>query len=280
MLPTAFAWIPVRMVVPPRAGAARGAERQPGVARPAIISDRPRPIGPVLVRRAVRDVAIAAVATLSAFALLEVATPAGASTASYATGSAAIAIATLWAGIRAGLIATALTAAVAAFLYLDPAGALAVADPGDRIGLGLFAVNGLILTALCGWLRSRSSRERSSSDARPTALVPTQPSLKPATAAPRATNRSGDHRGPAIMEVDGRLIERLTVREFEVLELLAGGLSNTEIADALVVSMNTVKSHLKSIFGKLGVVSRTQAVVRAGELGLLARQNRHTGQAA
>ncbi len=64
--------------------------------------------------------------------------------------------------------------------------------------------------------------------------------------------------------VGEHVFERLTTRELEVLELLASGHSNAEIANTLVVSTNTVKSHLKSIFGKLGVVSRTQAVVRAG----------------
>ncbi len=66
------------------------------------------------------------------------------------------------------------------------------------------------------------------------------------------------------------LIEPLSPREREVLELLAQGLSNEAIARVLVVSIATVKKHATGIFSKLGVSSRTQAVARARELGLLA----------
>ena len=65
------------------------------------------------------------------------------------------------------------------------------------------------------------------------------------------------------------LIEPLTDREFEVLRLLAAGLSNAAIAEQLVVSVGTVKTHLKHIYGKLTVQSRTQAVAQARMLGLL-----------
>jgi LuxR family maltose regulon positive regulatory protein len=65
------------------------------------------------------------------------------------------------------------------------------------------------------------------------------------------------------------LIEPLTVRELEVLRLMAAGLSNAEIAKQLVVTVGTVKSHLKHIYGKLAVQSRTQAVAQARALGLL-----------
>jgi LuxR family maltose regulon positive regulatory protein len=65
------------------------------------------------------------------------------------------------------------------------------------------------------------------------------------------------------------LVETLSERELEVLYLIAAGLSNSEIADKLFISLNTVKTHLKNIYGKLNVKSRTQAVARAKELGLL-----------
>lgn len=57
----------------------------------------------------------------------------------------------------------------------------------------------------------------------------------------------------------------LTARESEVAALLGQGLSNREIADALFISEHTVKSHLKAIFQKAGVVSRAQAIARIAE---------------
>jgi LuxR family transcriptional regulator, maltose regulon positive regulatory protein len=65
------------------------------------------------------------------------------------------------------------------------------------------------------------------------------------------------------------LVELLSERELEVLHLLALGTSNDEIAEQLVIAVSTVKRHVSNIFGKLTVSNRTQAVVRARELGLL-----------
>jgi DNA-binding CsgD family transcriptional regulator len=61
----------------------------------------------------------------------------------------------------------------------------------------------------------------------------------------------------------------ITARELEILNLIARGLSNREIATRLFVSENTVKTHCARTFGKLGAVRRTQAVQRGKELGLL-----------
>jgi LuxR family maltose regulon positive regulatory protein len=66
------------------------------------------------------------------------------------------------------------------------------------------------------------------------------------------------------------LIEPLSERELEVLQLLADGQTNHEIAQALHVSVNTVKTHLKTIYGKLGVHSRREATAQAKKLGLVA----------
>lgn len=60
----------------------------------------------------------------------------------------------------------------------------------------------------------------------------------------------------------------LTNREREVLDLIAQGLNNTELAETLVISPHTVRNHITSIFSKLQVASRAQAIIRAREAGL------------
>jgi LuxR family maltose regulon positive regulatory protein len=62
----------------------------------------------------------------------------------------------------------------------------------------------------------------------------------------------------------------LSERELEVLQLIAEGLTNQEVASRLVLTLNTVKAHTRNIYGKLGVNRRTQAVATARSLGLLA----------
>jgi DNA-binding NarL/FixJ family response regulator len=65
------------------------------------------------------------------------------------------------------------------------------------------------------------------------------------------------------------LIEPLSGREVEVLRLLADGCSNKEIGVRLAIAEGTVKNHMTNVLGKLGVLDRTQAALRARELGLI-----------
>lgn len=67
---------------------------------------------------------------------------------------------------------------------------------------------------------------------------------------------------------DPRIVE-LSTREQEILRFVASGLTNQEIADRMFISVNTVKTHLKHIFAKVGAASRAQAIARAFGLGIL-----------
>lgn len=73
-------------------------------------------------------------------------------------------------------------------------------------------------------------------------------------------NRTGEWAGAEFLE--------LTAREREVLDLIARGLGNAQIANALALSEKTVRNHINSIFGKLGTPNRAQAIVRARDAGL------------
>jgi len=70
-------------------------------------------------------------------------------------------------------------------------------------------------------------------------------------------------------EIVNPLVEFLSERELEILRLIAAGRSNEEIAQTLVIALGTVKKHINNIYGKLGVHSRTQALVQAKALKLL-----------
>ena len=69
--------------------------------------------------------------------------------------------------------------------------------------------------------------------------------------------------------VPAGIVDPLTSRELEVLEMLAAGRSNQAIAGELVVTLDTVKKHVGHVLGKLGAANRTEAVARARELSLI-----------
>jgi DNA-binding NarL/FixJ family response regulator len=84
------------------------------------------------------------------------------------------------------------------------------------------------------------------------------------------------HRGETCVPVHlaAKLAERvscgtLSEREIDVLQLIAQGKSNKEIGSALFITEGTVKSHVKRMFAKLGVISRTEAVAKASRRGLI-----------
>ncbi|MCX6045938.1 MAG: LuxR C-terminal-related transcriptional regulator [Chloroflexi bacterium] len=135
--------------------------------------------------------------------------------------------------------------------------ALALAEPEGYVRL--FVDEGELMRLPMAALEKRdlAPRLRLYVDKLVTAFAP-QP--LPSTALANANMRK-----PAIQ----KLVEPLSQREREVLHLIAAGLSNTAIAEQLVVSVGTVKTHLKHIYGKLAVQSRTQAIAQARTLGLL-----------
>lgn len=87
--------------------------------------------------------------------------------------------------------------------------------------------------------------------------------------APTAKLDSTGKHGLARERANLSLSDPLSVRELEVLALISAGLSNQEICDTLFLALSTVKSYNQNIFGKLQVSRRTQAVVKAKEIGLV-----------
>jgi LuxR family maltose regulon positive regulatory protein len=75
--------------------------------------------------------------------------------------------------------------------------------------------------------------------------------------------------GRSSQAIKSESVERLSEREIEVLRLMARGASNLVIAEQLVITVGTVKSHINHILGKLAAHNRTEAVARGRELGLL-----------
>jgi len=74
---------------------------------------------------------------------------------------------------------------------------------------------------------------------------------------------------PKSQDTESGFIEPLSDREIEILQLIADGLTNQEIASRLIISSHTVKAHTRNIYGKLDAHNRTQAVAKARALGIL-----------
>ncbi len=86
---------------------------------------------------------------------------------------------------------------------------------------------------------------------------------------PHLTGKVVDRLSGGSRTPHGDLVEALTEREVQVLQAVADGRSNKEIAESLSISTNTVQVHLRNIFGKLGVASRTEAVASGLRHGIV-----------
>jgi LuxR family maltose regulon positive regulatory protein len=97
-------------------------------------------------------------------------------------------------------------------------------------------------------------------------LLAAFPAVDASPVAPPKVSTSQIRVQPAVGTV---ILEPLSEREIEVLELVAEGLTNQEIASRLFLSLHTIKAHTRNIYGKLDVHSRTEAVAQARALGVL-----------
>jgi len=151
-----------------------------------------------------------------------------------------------------------------------------LAERGERprtIALTTYADDASVLGALRAGARGYLTKDAGADQIRAAveAVYRGEAALDPAVQHHVVAALSGPGAAPAAAPDDGagpELPDGLTPREAEVLALIAGGLTNTEIADRLVVSAATVKSHVNHIFAKAGVRDRAQAVVYAYEHGL------------
>ena len=136
--------------------------------------------------------------------------------------------------------------------------AMTVAEPGGFIRL--FVDEGEVMRLLIADFRLRIEKGANREDQK---LIGYADKLLAAFEHPALVAQS------KIRNPKSEILEPLSPRELEVLHLIAKGFSNQEIADRLFLALSTVKGHTRIIFDKLQVQRRTEAVVRARELGLL-----------
>ncbi len=166
----------------------------------------------------------------------------------------AVLVTALAGGFGPGLLAMILASVVAVLFYLPPYLVLSVHSPFDFVQLGLFTLEGLVAATAGEIVRRALAREErlGRAQARFVSFLENAERLR------------GLHGGAS-----EPLVEGLTERELEVARLLALGLGNDEISRTMFLSRNTVKTHLKHIYEKLAVGTRTEAVARCIETGLL-----------
>jgi len=149
-------------------------------------------------------------------------------------------------GLSLALLAALMTWAKYRFLVFD--------DVSELYGL----IIGIVFVAVGIWMGLKLAKPRTI--IRTETIVQTETIVKEVPVLVREMH----HADPAELT---RL--NISQRELEVLQCLAGGLSNDEIAARLFVSQNTVKTHLSNLYSKLDVRRRTQAVEKARVLGLV-----------
>jgi LuxR family maltose regulon positive regulatory protein len=100
-------------------------------------------------------------------------------------------------------------------------------------------------------------------------IISSEPVFPASAAALEAVETRLGRAAVATARAERRLVEHLTDRELSILRALPGSLTQREIGRELYLSINTVKGYTKSLYRKLGVTSRAEAVERARDLGLI-----------